>query len=436
MPLAAPAPTRTRWVNILPVVFVMYTISYFDRTNIGIALPYIMNDIHINPAEAGLMAGVFYWGYAVTQLLAGWLTLKLGSRNLVGAALWLWGVAAIGTAMVQNVHELIAARLLLGLVEGPIFAATAAFLAEWFQKKERGRAFGLWNLSSPFGAFLAGPISGLILAHYDWRLMMVIEGLPAWIWAVLWYWRIPASVDKARWLPAAERDALKAALKEEQAELKNKSTTPSDKWWTIFSEPSVWLTMIGATLIMQLITGYQVWLPSVFKGMGGLSIQVVGILSGLPFLAGMAGIWLITEHSDRHGQERRWHAAVPTFITGVLLIAAMALPPPLMVLQIVLLVVAGFTMKMFLPLIFTSLTETLPRTKAVAAVTFVNAVANLLAGTTGPLLIGILRQRTQGFDAAFMALGAGALLGGIFFACVGARWTGWGHPARTVEQHG
>lgn len=412
---------RTRWINILPIVFMMYTIAYFDRSNIGLALPYISKDLGLTPVQAGLISVVFTWGYAITQFLAGWLTLKLGARSVIGHALWLWGVAAVGASLVRSYEELLVARALLGLFEGPVFTATAVLLAEWFAKPERGRAFGIWNLSSPTGAFLAGPISGIILAHYDWRIMMFVEGLPAWFWMVLWWWRMPASIKQARWLPADERNALDAALAEEQSQLV--SNEKSDKWWTIFMEPSVWLTLIGCTFISQLIAGYQLWLPSLLHSMSSLPIEMIGLLSGLPFLAGMLGIFLITYHSDRHGQERRWHAAIPTIITGLLLIIAMELPRNRVAMQITLLIAAGFTMKMFLPLIFTRLTETLPRAKAIIAVVFVNAVGNLLAGTLGPLIVGVIRQSTDSFDAAFLALGAGAVFGGMLLACVGARWT-------------
>lgn len=97
------------------------------------------------------------------------------------------------TGLTRNFGELVAIRFFLGLAEGPIQAATAMFLAQWFMKPERGRAFGIWNLSLGAGAFLAGPISGWILAHHDWRMMMVIEGHPRGCSAssgFIWYLKV------------------------------------------------------------------------------------------------------------------------------------------------------------------------------------------------------------------------------------------------------
>lgn len=412
--------SHARWVMLLPIVFVMYTISFFDRTNFGIAMPYIIQELGITKAQAGFAAGVFVWGYIVTQLLAGVFVMRFGSRNVVGASLILWGITAVATAFTQSFSQLIMYRILLGLFEGPVFAATSGLLAQWFMKRERGRAFGIWNLSSPVGAFLAGPISGFILAHYDWRLMMIVEGLPALIWAALWCWRVPASMKKASWLPAKEREYIQKNLDEEQEVLHHNGTAKVSNW-AVLKEPAVWLTFFGDAFVNLLISGYTTWLPSALKAMPGMSIQAVGWLTGLPFILAMFGMFVITRHSDKHGQERRWHSAIPCMITGVLLVIAGMIPEPMYAIQIIVLVLLGFTMKMFLPLIFTRLTELLPAENAVTAVALVNGLANLFGGFCGPVMIGYLASTGNGFDSSFIALGIGSVVGGLLFACIRTR---------------
>jgi MFS family permease len=180
----------------------------------------------------------------------------------------------------------------------------------------------------------------------------------------------------------------------------------------------VWLTLLGFVLINLLISGYTLWLPSLLHAMGSMSVMTIGILSGLPFLAGMAGIFVVTQHSDRHGQERRWHAAIPSMLTGLLLVAAMLVPSSAMVLQIALLVVVGFPMKMFLPLIFTQLTEILPKSKSVTAVVIVSTTANFVGGFGGPYLIGALRSAFGGFAVPFAVLGVCGFVGGLLLAAL------------------
>ena len=189
-----------RWVRITLVTFLMYTISYFDRTNIGLALPSIRKELGIDAAQAGLVGGIFFWGYVITFLAGGWLVARYGARRVVLVSLICWGSAAMATGLVRTTNELLAVRLVLGVAEGPVWAAASSLTAAWFTRPERGKAFGLWTIASPLGALLAGPISGYLLAHHDWRAMMIIEGLPAWVWAAVWWSTIPKSISTTKWL--------------------------------------------------------------------------------------------------------------------------------------------------------------------------------------------------------------------------------------------
>jgi sugar phosphate permease len=408
-----PSIGNARWFNILPVVFVMYTIAQIERTSIGFALPYITNELGLTATQAGMVGGVFAWGYVLTQLISGWLTLSIGPRNLIGIALILWGFGSLGLAFVDGYAELIVFRIIIGIVQGPVFAATSTLLSQWFLKEERSRAFGIWNLSSPVGAFLTGPISGLILAQWDWRVMLIAEGLPAWLWAIMWWWRVPASMNTPRWLPEEESRNVAAELAAEQVKL---TRSKGDSWWTVLAEPAVWLTLLGFSLINLMSTGFTIWLPTILKSFEQLSIVAIGWLSGLPALAGMFGILLISRHSDKHGQERRWHAAIPTLLAGMLMSAVAFLPSPFYCLQIVLFVFVGFTQKMFLPLIFVRLTEILPSHKSAHAIALTNGFGNLLGGSIGPVLIGYLKQTTNGFAVPLFILGLAGLMGGFIFA--------------------
>lgn len=411
---------KKRWTIILPAVFIMYTISFFDRVNIGMALPHIVAELRLTPVEAGWLGGAFAWGYVATQFTAGWLALRFGSRRVIGLSLFLFGACAMATGLTRNLTELIAVRFFLGLAEGPIQAATAMFLAQWFMKRERGRAFGIWNLSLGAGAFLAGPISGWILAHHDWRMMMVIEGAPAWLFCILWFYRIPKNIQSARWLSQEERDVIQADLASEQAHyVKEKS----DPWWTILRIPALWLMLIGYSLHSMLAYGFTLWLPTALKGYGTLSEFMVGFISGLPFLMTMAGIWYITRRSDKFNQERRLHAAIPTVLCGIALAAAAFVPASLYWLQIMLFMFVGLTMKMLVPLVYVRLTEILPTKKAVPAVAFVGGCSNFIGQFGGPLVAGYLKHLAGGTDMtlAWAVLGLFSIIGGVLFAMAAGR---------------
>src|ERR1700712_1058785 len=231
-----------RWQIIMPAVLIMYTISFFDRANIAMALPYMTKELGLSSVQAGWIGGAFAWGYVITQLVAAVLALRFGSRKLIGCCLFLFGAAAMATGFARSFEEIMAMRFVLGLAEGPIYAAVSMLLAQWFIKAERGRAFGIWNLAVPLGGFLAGPISGAILAHYDWRWMLIVEGLPAWLFCLFWFVLVPKNLQAAKWLPEADREAI---AQEPAAEQKSHGHTQADPWWKIFNEPAVWLLTLG-----------------------------------------------------------------------------------------------------------------------------------------------------------------------------------------------
>ncbi|TDV25534.1 sugar phosphate permease [Paraburkholderia caballeronis] len=424
---------RNRWLIVLPMVFAVYMLSYFDRVNIAMALPHMTKALGLTPVQAGWIGGAFAWGYALTQLLAGYLALKFGSRRLVAICLLLFGAAAMLTGIATTFWQIVAVRVLLGGAEGPVYAATSMLLAQWFMKPERGRAFGIWNLGAPLGGFLAGPISGALISHYDWRVMLIAEGLPAWIFCLVWFKAIPKSLDVARWLSDPDRDLIKRDLAAEQASY----TKPEvDPWWTIFSEPAVWLLTIGFGLNTVLLYGTTLWLPTVMKSYGQLSETTIGFLAGAPFVMSMLGIYYISRRSDRHGQERRWHAAIPTMLTGVLMIAAAFVPAPLFYVQIALFIALGFTLKMLMPLVFARITEILPMRKAMPAVAFVSGVGNLIGQFFGPLLVGYVRAASSDYKLSLLALGVSALIGGVAIAMSKTKAERTGQAQRVVQREG
>ncbi|MFL9933942.1 MFS transporter [Paraburkholderia sp. RL18-103-BIB-C] len=409
---------KKRWLIIMPAVFVMYMISFFDRVNVGMALPYITKELALSSVQAGWIGGAFAWGYIVTQLLAGYLALRVGPRRLIGICLILFGGIAILTGFARTFQELLAIRFLLGLAEGPIYAASSMLLAQWFIKSERGRAFGIWNLSVAAGGFLAGPISAAVLAHHDWRVMMIVEGLPAWLFCAVWFFAIPRRLDAARWLSTPDREKIESNLAEEQAAYKD---TKVDSWLAIFKEPSVWMLMIGFACSQIILYGLTLWLPTIFKSDNRISGMMVGVLSGAPFVMSMLGIYYITSRSDKHGQERRWHAAIPMVISGLVLIALAMTPAHLLYLQIALIMAIGFMLKMPTPLISSYLTEILPLRKAIPAVGVVIGGGSFLGQFLGPLLVGYTKSISTSFGPSFIALGISGVCGGVVLLAARSR---------------
>ncbi len=415
-----------RWAHILPNVFIVYTISYLDRVNIATALPSMSKDLDLTSTQAGFIGGVFFWGYLISFMAGGWLANRFGAKRVTLVCLIAWGFFAIAGGFTTNFYELVATRVLLGLAEGPIWSSVSALLSQWFLKTERGRAFGIWNVSIPIGALIAGPLSGLVLSYSDWHTMLVIEGLPAWIWAIAWSRSIPDSPQSAAWLNDEERNTLLNGLAEEQAGFD--ATLGHVDWKGMIAHPGVWLLLVAKTFNNMVEYGFTLWLPTAIKDASSLPIGLVGLLSALPYLASAIGLAAVGMSSDRL-RERRLHGAIPLMVLAGLLYTSAHLgsqPFPVLMLFLTL---SGFFLFMTLPLIAVMYTEILPRRQAIAAIAFTGGIANLFGGFFGPMMVGWLKSITGDFSLAFSVLAVFGLVGGLLILAVRL-------PGNAVEPRG
>ena len=197
-----------RWWRIIPVAFLMYTIAFMDRINIGFGIPGMEKTLGIAADVAGLAGGIFFFGYMFLQIPGGQLAVTWSAKKFVFISLIVWGIFAILTGLVQNIAELLIVRFLLGVAEGGVWPATLILLAKWFPMEERGRANSYWMFCLPVASIIMSPISGWILTWTDWRTLFMLEGIPPLVWAAIWWFFIDESPDTAKWLSPEERSYL------------------------------------------------------------------------------------------------------------------------------------------------------------------------------------------------------------------------------------
>src|ERR1044071_6617292 len=129
-----------RWLRIIPVAIIMYTISYVDRTNVSLALdPTIstmMKDLAMDDKMKGEAAGIFFFGYVALQIPGGYLASRWSAKKLISILLVFWGICAVGCGMVSTFRGFEIMRFLLGVAESGVFPATLVLLASWFPRSE------------------------------------------------------------------------------------------------------------------------------------------------------------------------------------------------------------------------------------------------------------------------------------------------------------
>ena len=388
-----------RWLHIIPVSFIMYTIAFIDRTNVSLALPSMSRALHMNPTQAGGAAGMFFWGYVGLQIPGGYLAQRWSAKRFVAILLVMWGLVSVGCGLVQTWQQFRIMRLLLGVAEGGVWPATLVLLANWFPRRERARANGYWMLCQPAAVILASPLSGWILGHWDWRVLLISQGALPFAWLAAWWRFIDDHPRQAGWISAAERDHLESTLLRESAELEPVSPEP---FLRTLVRPQVRRMVVVYFLLNCGGYGYLFWLPSVLKGVSKASDLLVAFLFATPYLITGVSMVLISRHSDRTG-ERRLHVAVPLALAGVFLLAAVLTSERSALLCFVFICLVGPWIYGALGPFWAIPGEVFPRAVAGAAMGLINALG-ALGGYFGPLAVGYFNQRTGNFVYAFGVL--------------------------------
>jgi len=173
-------------------IFLLSAIAFLDRTNVSIAGPQISAEYGMGNVRLGWMISAFLIGYAISQVLAGWLAVRLGARrSLTLGVLW-WGVFTLATALVP-VHMrgafwlLIAVRCALGVGEAIIYPASNQFVARWIPTRERGTVNGVIFAGVGAGAGLTPPLLVAIIATYGWRAAFWFSAGAGVLAGIIWY---------------------------------------------------------------------------------------------------------------------------------------------------------------------------------------------------------------------------------------------------------
>jgi MFS family permease len=421
---AGPAQTipEDRWLRVIAVAFVMYTIAFIDRTNISLAQTSMSRDLGMDSQQFGSAAGVFFWGYLVLQIPGGYLARRWSAKWFVAILLVVWGAFSAATGLVTTGHQFWVMRLLLGVAEGGVWPAVLVLLANWFPRAERARANAFWMLCLPLAVIVSSPISGWILSHWNWRVLLVAEGAFPLVWLAVWLTRIYDYPHQAHWISAEERSYLEQTLSREAAEIEQAeaaeraaalpSGAPDPPLWRALLSPTVFLMCFVYFTTTTGNYGYLFWLPTAMEKAKQLGHLTVGWLFAVPYVITGVGMVLISKHSDRH-RERRRHVAVGTLWAGLTLLAGVIASRYSAGASFALIALVGAGSYGILGPFWAIPTETLGRRVAGPAMGLINALGNL-GGYFGPLLAGYMNKRTGSLFYAFGLLSLLLLIGSGF----------------------
>lgn len=248
-----------RWWYIMPIVFITYSLAYLDRANFSFASAAGINeDLGITKGVSSLLGALFFLGYFFFQIPGAIYAERRSVKKLVFWCLILWGICATLTGLVSNIPMLAAIRFTLGVVEAAVMPAMLIYISNWFTKSERSRANTFLILGNPVTVLWMSVVSGYLIDAFGWREMFIIEGFPAVIWAVAWWFLVQDKPAQAKWLSDAEKAALQAQLQKEQENLK-----AVRNYAEAFKSRNVILLCAQYFTWSIGVYGFVLWLPSI-----------------------------------------------------------------------------------------------------------------------------------------------------------------------------
>lgn len=293
LPHVAPAPSTQpsagrvgyiRW-TICGLLFLAATINYIDRQVIGILKPTLQTEFGWSELDYADIIFAFQLAYAIGYVAAGRLIDRLGTRRGFALALIVWSLAATahawapaygpaiaamlsgaGLAYSASVAGFIAARFVLGLGESGNFPAALKTVAEWFPRRERALATGIFNAGTNVGALVTPLAVPFITMHYGWEGAFIATGLLGFGWLLLW-WMVYEHPDRHTRVGSAER----ALICSDAAEPVQKIP-----WLTLLPHRQTWAFAIAKFLTDPIWWLYLFWIPDFFSRVYGLSLTELG----------------------------------------------------------------------------------------------------------------------------------------------------------------
>ena len=283
---------KYRW-TICALVFFATTINYLDRAVISLLKSDLTKEFNWDDGDYANIEIAFKLCYAFGMLVAGRMIDWLGTKMGYFYATLTWSLAAIGHAFVGSTFGFIVARSFLGLTESGNFPSAIKTVAEWFPKKERAFATGIFNSGTNIGAIIAPLSVPFIVAAWGWKWAFIITSSFGFVWLIFWLvmYEIPSRHKK---VSASELDYINSDTDEPLAKMDG--TEPKVSWFRLLAFKQTWAFVIGKFLTDPIWWFYLFWLPDFLQS----QYQIQGTAMALPVAAvymistfgSVAGGWL------------------------------------------------------------------------------------------------------------------------------------------------
>jgi ACS family tartrate transporter-like MFS transporter len=404
--------------RLLPILFLSYIIAYVDRNNVSLAKLKMINDLpafrYRTETIFALGQAAFFIGYLLLEIPGTLLVEKWSARKWICRIMITWGILAAITAVVTRPWHFYLLRFLLGLAEAGFFPGVIVYLTHWFPVQARARALSLFLIATPVAQFISPKISYYILRmgtvengiYYrtlfklkGWQWMYIAWGVPSVILGILVLFFLTDRPRDATWLTNEECQVLEIEL---GLELERQQVAGGHL--TVLQALRHIKVLLLAAAYFFVVTGnygVELFLPTILRDWYHPGDAVLTWLLMIPPLGAFVGMLVVGFSSDRT-KERRFHAAIPILIGAIGLGLTLIRNQPLAT-MIILFTITSIGTKAYLPAFWSLPSLFLSESAAAGSIGFINSIGNL-GGGVGPILLGVLKDRTGSFFLGILFL--------------------------------
>jgi ACS family hexuronate transporter-like MFS transporter len=391
-----------RW-RVCAMLLAATTINYVDRQVLGVLAPFLQTEIGWNEIEYGYIVTSFQAAYAIGLLCIGAIIDRLGTRVGYAIAISVWSLAAMSHSLAASVVGFMLARFVLGLGEAGNFPAAIKTVAEWFPRRERALATGIFNSGSNVGAIIAPLMVPIVAVTWGWQAAFLFTGALSALWLAVWWMTYRAPEDQPGLSP------------EELAYIRSDPPEPTVRvpWSQILRHRQAWAFVAAKFITDPIWWFFLFWLPKFLHAEYGLTLMGLGLPLIVIFLladvGSIAGGWLAGRFIKRGWSVNRARK-------GTMLICALAVVPIVFAAQadnlwlaVALIGMATAGHQGWSANVFTLTSDMFPR-HAVASVVGIGGFAGAVGGMMIATFTGFLLETTGSYVPVFLMAGSAYLI--------------------------
>jgi ACS family hexuronate transporter-like MFS transporter len=394
---------RFRW-TVCALLFFAATINYIDRQIIGILAPHLQKIFGWSEVQYGYIVTAFQAAYAVGLAVFGRLVDRFGTRIGYTAAIIFWSLAAMAHAAARSAIGFGAARFALGLGEAGNFPTAIKATAEWFPKRERALATGIFNAGTNVGAVIAPAVVPWLTIKFGWPAAFIATGAIGFVWVIFWLalYEIP---ERKRGLDPHELAYIQSDPAETSAE--------KIPWLKLLRYRQTWAFVLGKFLTDPIWWFYLYWLAKFLNArfgltLSGLSLPLIAVYL-MTDIGSVGGGWA-SSHLIKRGLSVNASRKRVMLICALCVVPVVAAPKSSTVAMAVLLIgLAASAHQAWSANIFTFVSDMFPK-RAVGSVTGLGGAAGAAGGMLFAASAGHIIARTGSYTILFIIAGSAYLL--------------------------